>query len=118
MVGFGGQFMQQTVRLYSNQVGAPSGITTLLSATASATRNGPVGLTWNYVPGGDQTGFTIQRAADSAFTNSVRTFNVGNVSAYSDGTVNRGRTYYYRVAATSFLGVGVWSNALAVTTLP
>ena len=118
VVGYGGQFMQTTVRSYSNQVGAPSGITTLLSATASATRNGPVGLTWNYVPGGDQTGFTIQRAADSAFTNSVRTFNVGNVSAYSDGTVNRGRTYYYRVAATSFLGVGVWSNALAVTTLP
>jgi len=109
--------MQTTVRSYSNEVGAPSGITTLLSATAP-TRNGPVGLTWNYVPGGDQTGFIIQRAADSAFTNSVRTFNVGSVLAYSDGTVNRGRTYYYRVAATSFLGVGVWSNFLSVTTLP
>ena len=87
------------------------------SLTASATRGGPTSLTWA-IAGNGQTGYTIQRAENITFSgNTLRTFTVGNVTTYSDSTVQRGRTYFYRIAPTNPFGQGAWSNVLSVTTI-
>ncbi|MHB0877803.1 MAG: hypothetical protein ACYC5O_17335, partial [Anaerolineae bacterium] len=91
--------------------GGPVGVTTLTSVVQGQPRFVPrVVLTWTYVPSGDQTGFVIQRASDAAFTTGLTSFTVGRtVRTYSDWSVRRGRTYYYRVAARNALGTGTWS---------
>jgi FtsP/CotA-like multicopper oxidase with cupredoxin domain len=100
---------------YSNTAGAPTGVTTLVSLTQAALDRSPVIATWTYTPGGDQTGFEIQRATDPAFTQGVQKFKVaGNVFSYSDTSTKSGIVYYYRVAATNNFGTGVWSNTMSL----
>jgi len=99
----------------SNVVGPPAGTTTLLSLTQATPKASPVVVTWSYTPSGDQTGFTIQRATDAAFTQGVTNFKVaGTVTSFSDGSTKPGITYYYRVVATNSLGIGTWSNSLSI----
>jgi len=99
----------------SNVVGPPAGTTTLLNLTQANPRNSPVVVTWSYAPSGDQTGFTIQRATNAAFTQGIKNFKVaGTVTSFSDGSVKAGVTYYYRVVATNSLGSGTWSNSLSI----
>ena len=59
-----------------------------------------------------ETGFTIQRAADAAFSSSLVTYSVGaNVTTYSNTTdVASGNTYYFRVRAEGSGGPTAWSN--------
>lgn len=54
------------------------------------------------------TGVTVQRASDPGFTANLVTWNLGNVTTYTDRTfvINRG-PYYYRVCATDAVGSGV-----------
>jgi len=100
---------------FSNVVGPPAGTTTLLSLTQAAQKGSPVVVTWSYTPSGDQTGFTIQRATNAAFTQEVTNFKVaGNVASFSDGSTKPGITYYYRVVATNSLGIGTWSTSLSI----
>jgi hypothetical protein len=100
---------------YSNTAGAPTGITTLVTLTQAALDRSPVIATWTYTPGGDQTGFEIQRATDPAFTQGLQKFRVaGNVFTYSDTSTKSGIVYYYRVAATNNFGTGVWSNTMSI----
>lgn len=100
---------------YSNVAGAPTGTTTLLTLTQGAVQGSPVIATWVYSPGGDQTGFEVQRATDPAFTQGLQKFKVaGNVLTFSDKSTKPGTVYYYRVAATNVLGTGVWSNTMAI----
>jgi hypothetical protein len=97
-------------------VGPPAGTTTLVSVTQAAPTKSPVLVTWTYTPSGDQTGFTIQRATNAAFTTGLTTFKVGaNVVSYSDTSTKAATTYYYRVAASNDLGNGSWSNSLSIT---
>jgi len=99
----------------SNVVGPPAGTTTLQSLTQADPKNSPVVVTWSYTPSGDQTGFTIQRATNAAFTQEVTNFKVAaNVASFSDGSTKPGITYYYRVVATNSLGIGTWSNSLSI----
>jgi len=89
---------------------APSGLT----ATAiSPTR---VDLAWTDNTA-TETGFTVQRSADTGFATGVTTFTVGaNVTVYSDTSAGPNTTYYYRVQAVNAAGVSGWSNtATAVT---
>jgi len=100
----------------TNVVGPPQGTTTLLSVTQAGPVRSPVVITWSYAPSGDQTGFTVQRATNAAFTTGVTNFNVaGDVYSYADGSTRQGITYYYRVAATNSMGIGTWSNSLSIT---
>jgi len=104
---------------FSNTVGAPSGTTTLISLTQANGNNKPVVVDWTYSPGGDQTGFTIERATNANFTVGRTVFKVGaNVTTYSDTTISKGTLYYYRVAATNDLGMGPWSNVMSILTNP
>jgi len=99
----------------SNVVGPPAGAATLLSLTQDVLAKSPEVVTWSYAPSGDQTGFTVQRATDAAFTRGVRNFMVGaTVTSFSDGSVKAEVTYYYRVVATNPLGNGIWSNSMSI----
>ncbi len=71
-------------------------------------RNGNVVLTWtNNATATKYTGVTIQRARDINFTTGVLTFNLGNVSTYTDKAFSSVGAYYYRVGATDTVGSGV-----------
>jgi FtsP/CotA-like multicopper oxidase with cupredoxin domain len=118
VVGYGGAYMQQTVQSVSNVLGEPTGVVTLTSVVPGA--NGPgtqrsLVLSWTYAPGGDQTGFTIQRATNAAFTNAT-TIQVGNVFTYTNTALARNTTYYYRVRARNAFGWGAWSVVVSRTT--
>jgi len=101
---------------YSNVRGPPAGTTTILSVTQAAATGSPVIVQWSYTPSGDQTGFTIQRATNAAFTQGVTNFKVGgNIASFSDNTgKTAGLTYYYRTVATNSLGTGLWSNSMSI----
>ena len=94
---------------------APSG----LAATVSRTAAGPDTVTLNWVDNAsNETGFTIQRATNAAFTANLITYSVAaNVTTYSNA-VAHGQTYYYRVRAANVLGASGWSNTATVTTVP
>lgn len=65
----------------------------------------------------NEAGFTIQRAADAAFTQGLATFTVGaNVTKYTDPTAPPVASLHYRVRAFNGAGASAWSGALALTT--
>lgn len=91
---------------------APTALSAALSAQAPLT----VGLTWTD-NANNETGFTIQRATNAAFTSGLTTFPVGaNVTAYTDTTALANRTYYFRVRATNVAGSSAWSNVVTIVT--
>jgi hypothetical protein len=120
VIGYGSGFMQQIVQSISNTAGAPTGVASLTSVVPGA--NGPgnqrrLVLSWTYAPGGDQTGFTIQRATNAAFSNPT-TIQVGDVLTYTNTGLARNTTYYYRVRARNAFGWTVWSNVVSRITNP
>ncbi len=122
VVGYGHGFMQQTVQSISNVVGEPTGVVSLTSVTPGANcgKNRSLSLTWAYLPGGDQTGFTIQRATNAAFTTGLATIQVNNAAAttFLNTNLSPNTTYYYRVRAKNAFGWGAWSNTVFATTNP
>jgi len=88
--------------------------------TASAVRSGStvrVTLRWtdNSI---DETSFTIQRSTNSTFTNNLFTINnvPPNIASYTQTSVPRQRTFYYRIRALNAAGASAWSNAASVRT--
>jgi hypothetical protein len=74
-------------------------------------------LTWTYLPSGDQTGFTVQRATNAAFTQGLRNVNVaGDVYTFSDNLAGMkvGTMYYYRIVPFNGAGNGAVSNTLSI----
>jgi cobalamin biosynthesis protein CobT len=60
----------------------------------------------------NETGFTIQRATNAAFTIGLVTSNVGaNVTTFTTGNVSRNTNYYFRIQATNAVGTSFWVNA-------
>ena len=90
-------------------------VTPLAAPTAlAATVNGPnsVTLTWASTSA-NATGFTIQRATNTAFTGGgVATFNVSGATTltYTDLSFTPNLRYYYRVEAINATSVSAWSN--------
>jgi hypothetical protein len=84
-----------------------------LSATAGS--NTQVNLTWTD-NSSNETGFELKRATDSAFTQN--TVWIGGIagSAYSDGGLTAGTTYYYKVRAEGTAGKSAYSSTVNVTT--
>jgi hypothetical protein len=78
---------------------------------------GPVvNLTWAD-NSNNESGFTIQRATNPAFTKGLTVVAVGaNVTAYADHTVAAATRYFYRVQATNGIGASTWSNTVRVKT--
>lgn len=61
-------------------------------------------LTWQSPASASLTGFMVQRATDMGFTTGLVTWNLGNVTTYTDTTYQRTQNYYYRVLATNTVG--------------
>ena len=79
---------------------APSGLTATLVAGPPLT--GELAWTDNSL---DETGFTIQRAGDAAFTAGLTIFTAPkDAVAYTDSTVLDNQAYYYRVFANNVVG--------------
>jgi FtsP/CotA-like multicopper oxidase with cupredoxin domain len=95
----------------------PLGITVMAKPTQALARNSPIIISWTYSPSGDETGFTVQRATNAAFTQGLRNINVaaGQLS-YSDAIngLRVGTNYYYRVVPFNGAGNGAVSNALSI----
>jgi FtsP/CotA-like multicopper oxidase with cupredoxin domain len=86
----------------------PSGV------TATAVRQGGtdrVTLAWTD-NSNNETGFTIQRATNSAFTAGLATGTTGaNTTAFQMGGVPRGTNFYFRIRAYNLIGTSAWVNA-------
>ncbi|HEY5227267.1 MAG TPA: family 16 glycosylhydrolase [Opitutaceae bacterium] len=67
--------------------------------------------------GAPVSGYTVQRASDSAFTQNVTTWSVGSATTYMDGSAQAGSTYYYRVSATTANGTSDASAPTQATSL-
>src|SRR5262249_10058857 len=103
------------VRAYSLPSGsaptAPSG----LSATAASTSQ--INLSWTD-NSSNETGFKIERATDSGFTQNLTlvTTTAAGVTSYSNTGLTSNTTYYYRVRATNASGDSSNSNTANATT--
>jgi FtsP/CotA-like multicopper oxidase with cupredoxin domain len=95
----------------------PSGVTKLTKVSQAVAQGSPIVLTWTYTPGGDQSGFIVQRATDANFIANVRSVTVGpGVLTYSDNLagLKAGTTYYYRILPFNGAGSGPASNAMSI----
>ena len=65
---------------------------------------------------GEETGFKIERSTrDNSSFAEIATVGA-DVTSYSDTTVRKGTTYYYRVRATNASGDSAYSNEANATT--
>ena len=92
---------------------APPAAPSNLTAVASG---GQVSLSWQS-NSTNQTGFKVERANDSGFTQGLTllTTTAATVTTYTDTTVTVGNTYYYRVRATNSFGDSPNSNTASAT---
>jgi FtsP/CotA-like multicopper oxidase with cupredoxin domain len=90
----------------------PAAPSNLVAVAGTTTR---VDLTWTD-NAANETGFTIQRATNVAFTNpSIITLNGADQLAFSNGGRTPGATYWYRIRAFNGVGFSAWSNVAVVT---
>jgi beta-glucanase (GH16 family) len=66
---------------------------------------GQINLSWTPPAGSPVAQYRVERALDSAFTQTVTSHDVGAVTSYVDTTAAQGTTYYYRVSVVSSAGV-------------
>jgi titin len=92
---------------------APPAAPSNLTAVASGSQ---VSLSWQS-NSTNQTGFKVERANDSGFTQGLTllTTTAATVTTYTDTTVTVGNTYYYRVRATNSFGDSANSNTASAT---
>jgi Fibronectin type III domain len=65
----------------------------------------------------NETNFVLQRATNSTFTAGVVSTTLpASTTTYTDSSVARSTTYYYRVQAVNSIGASAWSNVAAVKT--
>ena len=97
--------------------GAPAAPSNLVATPSTLSSRPPtITLTWTINSTNEQ-GFTIQRALNSSFTQSLTTFGVGaGVSTYTNTSVAKLTKYYYRVRAYNASGNSAWSNTANATT--
>jgi fibronectin type 3 domain-containing protein len=84
--------------------------------TATAASGTEIDLTWTN-NANNQTGFHIDRATDSAFTQNLATQSAGaTATSFVDSGLSLGITYFYRVRATNAAGESPNSNTASATT--
>lgn len=88
---------------------APSGL------SASAVSSSRIDLSWTD-NSGNETGFELKRATDSAFTQNVVW--IGNIqgTTYSNAGLSGSTTYYYKIRAEGTAGKSAYSNTVNATT--
>ncbi|MEI8216572.1 MAG: multicopper oxidase domain-containing protein [Eubacteriales bacterium] len=76
-----------------------------------------VNLTWTD-NANNETGFTLQRANNSSFTNNQSTSNLNTNAVSTQQTgLSRATTYYFRIQSVNSAGVSAWSN-VAIVAIP
>lgn len=123
-IPLGGGFPTLTLESGFSNVGSwvattpPSAPTLLTATTVRQGNNNRVTLTWTNVA--NETGYTIQRATNAAFTTGLATTTVGANVTTTVLTVPRGTpgvtTYYFRIIATNAAGASAPSNVLSIVT--
>lgn len=94
--------------------GAPESVT--VTATAVAPDTATVILGWTTSAAvGSGAGFTVQRAADPAFSQDVATFTVHGRGFTNTGLARR-TTYHYRIRAFNVVGLSPFAAPIVVTT--
>ena len=85
-----------------------------LNTIANADGDGTYTVSWSSVS--NATGYVLQEASNSSFTNASAVYTSNNTST----TLNEKApgTYYYRVRASNAGGNSVWSNVQAVNVVP
>jgi hypothetical protein len=92
-----------------NVPAAPSSLTAANGANQGNKRS--VVLTW-VDNSANETGFTIQRATNAAFTTGLSTSSVAaNAVNATQGGLSKATTYYFRIRANSAAGSSAWVNA-------
>ena len=85
---------------------------------ADANGLGTVDLSWTpctYDGGSAITGYRIERANDSAFSQNLTSTDVGTATGYTDTAVTPGATYYYRVLTVTANAVSAPSPTASAT---
>ncbi|MEV4492605.1 hypothetical protein AB0K04_21110 [Micromonospora coxensis] len=96
--------------------GAPTRVSATVTVPAPDTAT--VVLNWaSSTPNGPGAGFTVQRAADPAFTRQVATFTVTG-RGFTNTGLARGVTYHYRIRSFNVVGSSPWTGPVSVTTPP
>lgn len=99
-------------------VTVPAAPSNLTGTTFRQGNNARVTLTWTD-NANNETGFTIQRASNNAFTVGLANSTVGaNVTTFTTGNLPRNTTFFFRVQATNAAGASGWSNTFQITTAP
>lgn len=63
------------------------------------------------------TGYKVQRATNSTFTQDMVEFTTGTTSLFNATGLEPSKTYYWRIAATNSAGTGAWSTTVSGTTV-
>lgn len=86
--------------MHATGLAVPPGVPTGLNIT---TKGSSAIISWT-TNGLNTTGFTLQRADDAGFTAGVVTWDLGLVNSFSDNTIKKNRTYFYRLSANNVIG--------------
>ncbi|MEW5798553.1 MAG: fibronectin type III domain-containing protein [Bacteroidota bacterium] len=89
-----------------------------LSSPGNFSINQPTSLTiiWSVSP--KATGYRVQVADDSLFSNVIRDTTVGSVTSFSILNLQREKNYFWRVQGSNAGGASGWSNVYRFTTIP
>ena len=99
-----------TTQVQSSLPAAPSGL------TATAASSSQINLNWTN-NATNQTGFQIDQATSSDFTQGLTTVTVGSgMTSYSATSLSAGTTYYYRIRATNANGDSANTSTVSATT--
>jgi hypothetical protein len=101
------------VRVYA----LPTAPTAPSNLAATATSSSQINLTWTD-NSNNETGFKIERATNSAFTQNLTLVatTAANATSYSNTGLSAGTTYYYRARATNAVGDSANSATASATT--
>jgi fibronectin type 3 domain-containing protein len=110
-IGTGGQSAFDLLGPVSTPVAAPAPPT---SVAASNVTTSNVTLSWS--ESSPVTGYVIDRATNSSFTNPTVFAPTGTATTFNDTTVQPGQTYYYEVAAVGAGGQSAFTALSAVMT--
>lgn len=105
-------------RTFTTAIAAPSapGTPSVTSTTSSS-----IGLSWtapSNTGGGSIQQYQVQRAKNSAFTDSASTATIGNVRSHTSTGLTRATTYFFRVRAQTAGGWGPYSGTRQASTPP
>jgi hypothetical protein len=94
---------------------APTAPANLSAARTGANKNQVINLKWTD-SSANETNFVVERSTDRVNWGVLSSTLAANTTSYSDKTLARSTTYYYRVKATNAIGSSAYSNVASAAT--